>query len=147
MAITVGSATLTASFDTIGEATLLLGSWREGNSGGRVGVRFKHTKHGSQSGGYPVVRIRTQVSNVAGSTVTSIDPVVDSAITIVGSVATVKAYDGAIELHALKDSDGTVECTLTIVIPAYHSHILVQAKQAGDTVNFGTLTVELDGRI
>jgi hypothetical protein len=76
MAITVGSATLTASFDTIGEATLLLGSWREGNSGGRVGVRFKHTKHGSQSGGYPVVRIRTQISNVAVSS-TSIE-LVDS---------------------------------------------------------------------
>lgn len=147
MAITVGSATLTTSFATIGEATLLLGSWREGNSGGKVAIRFKHTKHGSQTGGYPVVRIRTQVSNASGDTVTSIDPVLDSAITIVGSVATVKAYDGVIELRALTDSDGTVECSLTVVMPSYHSHVLVQAKQAGDTTNLGTLAVELDGRI
>lgn len=147
MAITVGSATLTASFETIGEATLLLGSWREGNSGGKVAIRFKHTKHGSQTGGYPVVRIRTQVSNASGATVTSIDPVLDSAITIVGSVATVKAYDGVIELRALTDSDGTLECSLTVVMPPYHSHVLVQAKQAGDTTNLGTLAVELHGRI
>ena len=142
----IGTATLTASWATIGSTTLL-GSWAEGRSGGRIAVRFKHTKHASQSGGYPVVRIRTQVRNVAGSTVTSIDPVLDSAITIASSVATVKAYDGAIELRALTDSTGTPECTLTITVPPYHDAIQVDAKQAGDTTNFGTLAVELDGRL
>jgi hypothetical protein len=146
MALSIGSATLTSSFATIGTVALV-GSWPENRSGGKLNVRLKHTKHASQSGGYPVVRVRYMVPNAAGSEVTSMDSLLDGDIAVASGVATVDACTPEIAVLALTDSAGSVEYDLVIEVPPYKTKLVLQAKQAGDTTNFGTLAAELDGRI
>lgn len=146
MATSIGSATLTASWATIGTVSLQ-GSWAENRSGGAVTVRLKHTKHASQSGGYPMVRFRYKTHNVAGTLVTSLDPLVNSTITESGGVATLNCDTGEFKILALTDSDGTKEYDLVLQIPPYKEQLVLEAKQAGDTTNFGTLAAELDGKI
>lgn len=147
MAQSFGDAvTLTASWDDVGTVDLQ-GSWLQNTSNGMVTIRLKHTKHASQSGGYPVVRVRTKVYNAAGDEATCLDSLVDSTITTAAGVATVKAYTPEIEVLALTDSDGAEEFALVIQVPPSHTKVLLQAKQAGDTTNFGALAAELDGRI
>lgn len=138
--------TLTASWATVGTVALQ-GSWAENRSGGKVTIRLKHTKHASQSGGYPVVRVRYSTKNAAGNDVASLDPLLDDAITTAGGVATVKAYTPESEIRALTDSTGTPEFDLVIEVPPFKNAIVLEAKQAGDTTNFGALVAELDGRI
>ena len=146
--IVIAAATpLTPSFATIGSATALLGSWTENRSQGNLVVRLKHVKHASQVGGYPVVRLRWQTYNAAGELVTMHDPILDSAITVTAGVAAISAARGEWTITPLTDSDGTIEYPMMVIVPSRATHVIVQAKQAGDTTNLGTLAAELDGRI
>lgn len=146
MAESFGSLTLTSTWQTVGTITLS-GSWIENRSGGNLTVRIKHTKHNSQSAGYPVVRLRFLVYNAAGTEVTSLDSLLDGDITASNGVAAVDALTPEVNVLALTDSTGTPEFDLVVTVPPYKNKIQLQAKQAGDTTNFGTLAGELDGRI
>lgn len=145
--VIAAATTLTPSFATIGSATALLGSWTENRSQGNLVVRLKHVKHASQVGGYPVVRLRWQTYNAAGELVTMHDPILDSAITVTAGVAAISAARGEWTITPLTDSDGTIEYPMMVIVPPPATHVIVQAKQAGDTTNLGTLAAELDGRI
>jgi hypothetical protein len=143
----IGSATLTSSFATIGAAVSLTGSWAESRSGGVITLRFKHTKHLSQSGGYPVIRVRGKTYNAAGTLIDTMDLQIDGNITASAGVAAVSTNEFEVKLEKLTDSDGSVQGSVTYRVPPYQDQILVQAKQAGDTTNLGTLAVEIDGEI
>jgi hypothetical protein len=145
--VIAAATTLTPTFATIGSAAALLGSWTENRSQGNLVVRLKHVKHASQVGGYPVVRLRWQTYNAAGELVTMHDPILDSAITVTAGVAAITAARGEWTIEPLKDSDGTIEYPMMVIAPSRATHVIVQAKQAGDTINLGTLAAELDGRI
>jgi len=108
MALSIGSATLTASWADIGTVALP-GSWAENKSGGRLTLRLKFTKAGSTSGGIPWVRVRYKTHNAAVTEVTSFDPLMNSTATISGGVATFEAVIGAIQAfgRALAGTDGT----------------------------------------
>lgn len=148
MAQAIGTvATLTASWATIGTAQIQ-GNWVQNASGGQLALRLKHTKHGSQLGGYPMVRVRYLAYDVAGNQVTSLDGLNNGAsITTSGGVATVECNTPELKILALTDSDGSLQYDVILVVPPYKTGITVQAKQAGDTTNFGTLVAELDGKI
>lgn len=146
MAQSFGSVTLTSSFATVGTVTLQ-GSWIENTSGGKLTVRLKHTKHASQSGGYPVIKVQFLVYNAAGTEVVVMDYMFDSDITVANGAAAVDAVTPEVSVLALTDSAGTPEYPLVVTVPPYMNKIRVQAKQAGDTTNFGMLAVELDGRV
>ena len=148
MALSIGSATLTASWADIGTVALP-GSWAENKSGGRLTLRLKFTKAGSTSGGIPWVRVRYKTHNAAVTEVTSFDPLMNSTATISGGVATIEAATGEIKITALTDSDGTIEFDLPLDVPPFKEKIVVQGKQSGDTTagHFGVLVAELDGRI
>lgn len=145
--VIAAATTLTSSFATIGSATPLVGSWAENRSQGNLVVRLKHVKHASQVGGYPVVRLRWQTYNAASELVTMHDPILDSTITVTAGVAAISAARGEWTITPLTDSDGTIEYPMMVIAPSRATHVIVQAKQAGDTTNLGTLAAELDGRI
>lgn len=146
--VIAAATTLTPSFATIGSATALLGSWTENRSQGNLVVRLKHVKHASQVGGYPVVRLRWQTYNAASELVTMHDPILDSAITVTAGVAAISAARGEISIEPLTDAVlDDPEYPLMVIAPSRATHVIVQAKQAGDTTNLGTLAAELDGRI
>jgi hypothetical protein len=140
-----GSVALTASWATVGTVPLP-GGWSA--SSVFVVVRLKYTKHASQSGGYPVVRVRYKTTNAARTEVTSLDSVANgSTISVSAGVATIEYNAPEAKILALADSDGTLEFDLLLQVPPYKNKIQLQAKQAGDVVNFGTLAAELDGKI
>jgi hypothetical protein len=144
MAKEIGNATLTASYATIGTAQIP-SNWWQHLAAGRVAVRIKHVKHPSQSGGYPVVRVSTLTRNVANGTVVCYVPLNNGTFTPSAGVAPINAYTPEISVLALTDNDGTKEYPIELSIPPGHEQVRVEAKQAGDTTNFGTLTAELDG--
>lgn len=148
MARLIGSATLTASWATIGTVPVP-GQWTKNKSGGRLNLRIKFTKAGSTSGGIPWVRVRYKTHNTSNAEVTSFDPLMNSTVTISGGVATLEAATGEIKITALTDSDGTVEFDLPIDVPPFKEQIVVQGKQSGDVTagHFGVLAAELDGQI
>lgn len=145
MAQPIGTVTLTASWATVGTAYFRGGG--SGNPDRRVTLRLKHTKHGSQVGGYPVVRVRYKARDVAGADVTSLDSINHSTVTTTGGVAAVEADTPEVAIVALTDSDGTLQYDLILVVHPGKTGVMVQAKQAGDTTNLGTLVAELDGRL
>jgi hypothetical protein len=108
-------------------------------------VRLKHVKHASQSGGYPVVRVSTLTRNVAGDAVVCYVSLNNETFTPSAGVAPIDAYAPEISVRALTDNTGTKEYPIEFSIPPGHEQVRVEAKQAGDTTNFGTLTAELDG--
>jgi len=149
MALSFGSATLTASWAAIGSPIPLPGSWRENRSNGRLNLRVKFTKALLTSGGIPWVRVRYKTHDQSGTLVTSYDPLPNGTITIASGVATIEIARGEMQMTALTDSDGTIQIDIPIDIPPFKKQIFVEAKQSGDTTagHFGVLAVELDGLI
>jgi len=145
--VAIGSATLTSSWATIGSATQLTGSWGQNSSNATLTLRIKHTKGTSQSGGYPMVRVRWQYTDSSGTVVTCLDPLSDGNITVSTGVATLNLDTPEMPILALTDADGTLQYPIVLGVPAYAEKILVQAKQAGDTSHLGVLVAELSGHI
>lgn len=141
------ATTLTSSWATLGSAVLLLGSWAEAHSGGRMTLLLTHVKHASESGGYPMVRVRWSIVNAAGTDVTCLDPLINDTITESSGVATVTCDTAEMSITGLTDSDGTTSYPLPVVAPPWAGKLTLQAKQAGDTTNFGTLAAQLVGKI
>mgnify|MGYP003442338101 FL=1 len=141
MAQAIGTvATLTASWATIGSVYFRAGPIRDK----KASLRLKHVKHASQSGGYPVVRVRYKATDSTNTEVTSLDSINHSTVVTTAGVAAVEADTPEVSIVALTDSDGTLQYDLVLVVHPGKTGITVQAKQAGDTTNFGTLAAELD---
>lgn len=141
------ATTLTSSWATVGSAVVLLGSWSEAHSGGRLTLMLTHTKGASQSGGYPMVRVRWTIVNAAGTEITCLDALLNDTITESSGVATVTCDTPEMSIAALTDSDGTTSYPLPITAPPWSGKMTLQAKQAGDTTHFGTLAAQLVGKI
>lgn len=132
---------LSSSFATLGTVGIP-GAWKPGTVG-NLTVYVKHTKHASQTNGYPVVKLRWKRLDTSGAMVDCHDPVLNSTLTTSGGVATVECDVPEYPLVPLKDSDGTVQYPLPVVAPTFATHVVLQAKQTGDTTNFGTLAADL----
>lgn len=145
--VVCAATTLTSSWATLGSAVTLLGSWGEPTNGGDLTLMLTHVKHASESSGYPMVRVRWTMINAAGSEVTNLDPLTNDTITESSGVATVTCDTAEMAITALTDSDGTTSYPLAITAPPWAGKLTLQAKQAGDTTNFGTLAAQLVGRI
>lgn len=147
--VVCSAVTLTASFAAMNAAPVYLqGSWKEGHSGGALTLLVKHNKHESQSGGYPVIRPVWGYYLADGTLVPAHDPMLDPNTSASGGVTTVDINTDVANLKGLTDSDGVRWLPVQIDVPRWAvSLYYLEAKQAGDTTNFGTLTAQLTGEL
>lgn len=146
--VVCSNVTLTASFAAMNASPVALeGSWAENKSGGALTLLVKHVKHASESGGYPVIRLVWGYSLADGTAATAHDPQVDPNITSSSGVATVVVNTGIATLTGLTDSDGARWLPVQLDVPRFATTLTLEAKQAGDTTNFGKLYAQLTGKI
>lgn len=147
--IVCSAVTLTSSFAAVNAAPIgLVGSWGTNSSGGVLTLLVNHAAHGSQSGGYPVIRPVWGYYLADGTLVPAHDPMLDPNTSASGGVTTVEINTDVANLKGLTDSTGTRWLPVQIDVPRWAAVLYyLEAKQAGDTAHLGNISAQLTGRI
>lgn len=140
--------TLTDTFGAMNDSPVALEVDTKNSGSGELTLLVKYVKDGAPSGGYPVIRLVWGYYLEDGAAAQANDPQPDPNLSVASGVVTIDLDTNVSSLKGLTDSDGARWYPVPVSVPKWATTLYaLEAKQAGDTTNFGTLSAQLAGKV